>query len=149
LIPVSLGLFIRHRNPSFVGRYKNRFKACSFIGLFLLIAFVIYQAPSTFVQNVRDVSVAAVGFVVLSMLFALFVGIALRLPNKDRVTLISELGVRNVAISTTIAVSVLSRTEFAVFGTAYFLIEMPLLLLAVFAFRKLTSEIPEETPSLR
>ena len=149
MVPVTLGLFIRHRSPSFVERYKEALKACSFIGLFLLIAFVISQAPQTFVQNVQDVAVAAISFIVLSMLFALLLGMALRLPNKDRFTLISELGVRNVAISTTLAVSVLSRTEFAVFGTAYFLIEMPLLLFAVFAFRKMTSEIPEETPSLR
>jgi hypothetical protein len=45
--------------------------------------------------------------------------------------------VRNVGISTAIAVTVLGRVEFAVFATAYFLAQVPVLLAAVLAFRRL------------
>jgi hypothetical protein len=43
--------------------------------------------------------------------------------------------VRNVGIATAIAVTVLGRVEFAVFATAYFLAQVPLLLAAVVLFR--------------
>jgi hypothetical protein len=43
--------------------------------------------------------------------------------------------VRNVGIGTAIAVTVLGRVEFAVFATAYFLAQAPILLTAVVVFR--------------
>jgi ACR3 family arsenite efflux pump ArsB len=42
---------------------------------------------------------------------------------------------RNVGIATAIAVTVLGRVEFAVFATAYFLSQVPILLAAVLVFR--------------
>jgi ACR3 family arsenite efflux pump ArsB len=43
--------------------------------------------------------------------------------------------VRNVRIATAIAVTVLGRVEFAVFATAYFLAQVPILLVSVLMFR--------------
>ncbi len=43
--------------------------------------------------------------------------------------------VRNVGTATAIAVTVLGRVEFAVFATAYFLAQAPILLGAVLVFR--------------
>jgi hypothetical protein len=43
--------------------------------------------------------------------------------------------VRNVGITTAIAVTALGRVEFAVFATAYFLAQVPILLAAVVVFR--------------
>jgi ACR3 family arsenite efflux pump ArsB len=42
---------------------------------------------------------------------------------------------RNVAIATAVAVTLLGRTEFAVFASVYFLTELPLML-AVVAVRR-------------
>jgi hypothetical protein len=43
--------------------------------------------------------------------------------------------VRNVGIATAVAVTALGRVEFAVFATAYFLAQVPILLAAVLGFR--------------
>ena len=45
--------------------------------------------------------------------------------------------VRNVGIATAIAVTTLGRVEFAVFATAYFLAQVPILLAAVLVFRSM------------
>jgi ACR3 family arsenite efflux pump ArsB len=43
--------------------------------------------------------------------------------------------VRNVGMATAIAVTSPGRVEFAVFATAYFLVQVPVLLAAALAFR--------------
>jgi hypothetical protein len=53
----------------------------------------------------------------------------------DRLTVGMVFVVRNVGIATAIAVTVLGRVEFAVFATAYFLAQTPILLAAVLVLR--------------
>jgi ACR3 family arsenite efflux pump ArsB len=55
----------------------------------------------------------------------------------DRFTVGMVLVVRNGGIATSIAVTVLGRVEFAVFATAYFLAQVPILLTAVLVFRRM------------
>jgi ACR3 family arsenite efflux pump ArsB len=54
---------------------------------------------------------------------------------RDSFTLLIEFAVRNVGIATAIAVTILGHVEFAVFATAYFLIEAPILFAAVILFK--------------
>jgi ACR3 family arsenite efflux pump ArsB len=51
---------------------------------------------------------------------------------------------RNAAIATAIAVTILGQIRFAVFATVYFLVEVPIMLVAigVFRWRTLTSPAP-------
>jgi ACR3 family arsenite efflux pump ArsB len=53
----------------------------------------------------------------------------------DRFTVGMVFVVRNVGIATAIAVTALGRVEFAMFATAYFLAQAPLLLAFVVVFR--------------
>jgi predicted Na+-dependent transporter len=55
--------------------------------------------------------------------------------TTDRFTVALVFVVRNVGIATAIAVTVLNQLEFAVFATAYFLSQLPLLLAAALVFR--------------
>jgi hypothetical protein len=59
---------------------------------------------------------------------------ALSLSAGGRVSYSGDLEV-HFGIATAIAVTVLGRVEFAVFATAYFLAQVPILLLAVLVFR--------------
>lgn len=59
----------------------------------------------------------------------------MRASDADRFTLAAEFATRNIAIATVIAVTMLGRTEFAVFGSVYFVTELPLMLAAVAAWR--------------
>ncbi len=47
----------------------------------------------------------------------------------------TEFATRNIAVATAIAVTLLGRVDFALFATAYFLTEVPLMLGAVAVFR--------------
>lgn len=134
-VPVLLGLWIRTRWPKPVLRYKGNLRAGAIVSFLLLLAFIVFEATDLFVQHFYTLIWAASFFVLCSMCGGYLIGTLFRLAPPDRFTLVSELGVRNVAISTTVVVTVLSRTDFAVFGTAYFIIEAPLLLAAVALYR--------------
>jgi hypothetical protein len=56
--------------------------------------------------------------------------------RRDRFAIASEFGARNVAVATAIAVTILGRLEFARFAAAYAFVELPLMLTAVFLFRR-------------
>ena len=56
---------------------------------------------------------------------------------KDRFTVGMVFVVRSVGIATALAVTVQGRVEFAVFATAYFLAQVPLLVAAVLVFRSM------------
>ena len=71
------------------------------------------------------------------MIFGLGIGSILGLNANDRFTLLIEFSVRNIAIATAIAVTILNRTEFAVFASVYFLTQVPLVVLAIIFFKRL------------
>jgi ACR3 family arsenite efflux pump ArsB len=92
-------------------------------------------AAVVLVPAVRDPVLAAV-FVACSFAVGGAVGHAIGAHPTDRLTLAIEFATRNVAVATTIAVTVLGRTDFAIFGTAYFLTEAPLMAAAVVVLRR-------------
>ena len=47
----------------------------------------------------------------------------------------AEFATRNVAVATAIAVTLLGRPDFAIFGATYFLTEQPVLLTATLLYR--------------
>jgi hypothetical protein len=65
----------------------------------------------------------------------------------DRLSLAMVWIVRNVAIATAIAVTVLGRLEFAVFATAYFPDPLPILVATLFLFRRIGSSALEALAS--
>ena len=54
----------------------------------------------------------------------------------DRFTLATEFATRNIAVAAAIALTLAGRVEFAHFGTAYFLIEIPVMLAATVVYRR-------------
>ncbi len=51
-----------------------------------------------------------------------------------RFTVAAEFATRNVAVATTVAVTLLHRTDFAVFAVTYFITEVPLMRIAIGVF---------------
>jgi predicted Na+-dependent transporter len=87
-------------------------------------------------KQILDMGVLVVT-VLLGLAMAIGLGVArwLRLNASDSMTMAILFAVRNVALATAIAVTLLNRTEFAVFTMVYFLAEVPLLLGTVATYR--------------
>lgn len=135
VVPVVLGICLRRWSPGFVKNHSVALRKLSFLGLGGLITFIIYQSRDSFLAQVGPIMMASGALISLSFGGGYLLATLFQLDSRDRFTLAVEYAVRNVAIATAVAVSVLKRTEFAVFGTAYFLTEIPIILIAVAIYR--------------
>jgi ACR3 family arsenite efflux pump ArsB len=107
----------------------------SIAALAVLIGFVIVQEGEHFASSLGEIALAVTALTGLAFAAGYATGWAGGGGATDRFTVGMVFVVRNVAIATALAVTVLGDLEFAVFATAYFLSQVPLLLAAVIAFR--------------
>ena len=135
-LPVALGMYVRSRRPELTARVAPVMWRVAFVLLGLLLALVILADVPTFVAALPAAVPLAAVFVACSFAVGSAVGHLIGAHPTDRLTLAIEFATRNVAVATTIAVTVLGRTDFAIFGTAYFLTEVPLMAAAVVLFRR-------------
>ena len=136
-LPTALGLFARARWPAAVDRYRHLLRRVAFALLALLILLVVLSDVVAFVRALPAAVPLAVSFIAASFVVGAAVGAVLGAERPDLVALAIEFATRNVAVATMAAVTVLGRVDFAIFGTAYFLTEVPLVTGAALLVRSL------------
>jgi BASS family bile acid:Na+ symporter len=137
--PVGLGMIVRRRAPAFARRHELRLRLAALGALAALLLFVVAHESRRFAADVAATAPLAAALVLTAMLAGLLVGRLLRAGPQDCFTLAVEFSTRNVAIATAIAITLLGQVRFAVFATTYFLIEAPLMLVAIAVFRRITA----------
>lgn len=135
-LPVSLGLFARTRWPAATERLRPAAWRLAIALLALLIALIILNDVPAFMASLPDAVPLAVCFIAASLAIGAAVARTLRANWPDGVALAVEFATRNVAVATMAAVTVMGRVEFAIFGTAYFLTEVPLMVGAALVLRQ-------------
>jgi bile acid:Na+ symporter, BASS family len=134
-LPIGLGMVARHRWPQFAETRRTQIQRAGFVLLGLLLALVLAsEGPRVAAVFGQVIGIAAV-FVAASFAGGWILGEAAGASPPDRFTLAVEFATRNAAIAMAIAVTLMGRTEFAVFATLYFLTELPLLLVAIAVWR--------------
>lgn len=141
LTPVLVGMVLRRLWPSVTERHQRGLFGLSMMALAALIGFIILHEAEHFVSEWPAIALTVVLLTGLAMLAGYVTGWLCRADEKDRFTIAMVFVVRNVGIATAIAVTVLGDLEFAVFATAYFLSQVPLLLAAVIVFRSLQARM--------
>jgi BASS family bile acid:Na+ symporter len=136
-LPVLTGMGIRHRWPDITGRHGRSLLGFSIATLAALLGFVIAQEAEQFASALTDIAAAAAWLAVLAFGAGWATAWAGGAAATGRFAVGMVFVVRNVGIATAIAVTALGRVEFAVFATAYFLSQVPILLAAVVVFRRL------------
>lgn len=134
-LPVALGMWIRQRSQAFAERHRTTLQQLAFAGIAIMLLLVILDDPQSFLDGLSTTVPAAAAFVVCSMGAGWITAACVTADRRDRFTLAAEFGTRNVAVAAAIAVTLLGRVEFARFATTYFLTELPLMLVAIAAFR--------------
>ena len=135
-VPVALGMWVRFSRPGFAARSQPYMRALALGGAAVLILLIVASDPVVFLHGLRDTVPLATIWVTLSFLAGWSMGSAIGASPADRFTLATEFATRNIAVATAIAVTLAGRVEFAVFGTVYFLTEIPLMLGATVVYRR-------------
>jgi bile acid:Na+ symporter, BASS family len=135
VVPVLLGMALRRYRPDFARRHEPALLWASVAALAALLGFVIVQEAGHFVGEAGGLSLGVAFLTASAMMAGYGTGWAWGGSARERRSLAMAFVVRNVGVATAVAVTVLGRVEFAVFATAYFLIQAPLLLSAALLFR--------------
>jgi bile acid:Na+ symporter, BASS family len=135
VLPVLTGMGIRRRWPDITKRHGRALLGSSIAALAALLGIIIVQEAEHFASALTDIAAAGALLTVLAFGAGWVTGWASAAGATDRFTVGMVFVVRNVGIATAMAVTVLGRVEFAVFATAYFLVQVPLLLAAALVFR--------------
>jgi bile acid:Na+ symporter, BASS family len=145
-LPVGLGMWVRSRAPAFATRHRSHLQRGAMAAIALILALVILESPHAFAMELGTTVPLAAAFVMCSMAAGWATSVPVTADRRDRFTLAAEFGTRNFAAATAIAVTMLGRIEFARFATTYFLTELPIMLVAIWLFRRSDPSTPRSTP---
>ncbi len=132
VLPIGIGMAIRRQWADVTRRHGRTFLAFNLAALGVLLGFIIAQEAEQFAHALTELAPATTLLTVLAFGAGWATGWA---GARDRFATGMAFVVRNVGIATAVAVTVLGRVEFAVFATAYFLVQLPILLVAVLVLR--------------
>ena len=126
VLPILLGMGLRCVRPAFVVRHDRWLRGGSLALLAALIAQVLWQAPEAFTIDLAQTLQAAVVMAGLAIVAGVLLGRRLKLDPGDFWAVVIRMMVQNIALATTIAVSVYHQPRFASFAVAYFLTQVPI-----------------------
>lgn len=133
LLPISLGMWLRARNPQRARRVAPRLHRLTMIVVVLVVGLGIAFAPRDQLRlEGSGVAFLAAGIWTLSAM-ALGWGTArlLGLSPADRFTFLIEFSARNVAVASIVAMSGLGRVDLTFFSGVYLAVGYPLAAAAV------------------
>jgi BASS family bile acid:Na+ symporter len=135
VLPLLAGMAVRCVSPGVVATHAKSVHRASLAGIACLLLYVMVTQREQLAAEWRQTAVVAAAFMGLALMVGLAFGRLLRLSKEDGVTIGIGFAVRNVALASAIAITLLNRIEYAVFAVVYFLTEVPLLLGAVAVYR--------------
>lgn len=134
--PVAAGIWVRRRWPLLAERSRSALRRFAIGGIFIVLVLVITSNTQAFLSRLPGTVPLAAAFVIISIAAGWMVASFVTREPRDRFTIAAEFGTRNVSIAIAIAVTMLGRVDFAYFAAAYFITEVPLMLLLTAVFRR-------------
>lgn len=124
LVPVALGMLVRHLAPAFAGRMEKPMKIVSALFLVATVTVAFIKDWQTVVDYAPVVGLAALVFNLLSLAIGYGVPRLLRLPRRQAVAIGMEIGIHNgtLAIALALSPSLLNNSTMAIPAAIYSLI---------------------------
>ena len=136
VLPLLTGMIVRRFQPSFVERHGAALRGVCVAGIAFLLAYVLLTRREQLATEWQQTAIAGAVFILLALAAGLGFARLLRLATADALTVGMIFAVRNVALASAIAITLLNRVDYAVFAAVYFLVEVPLLLGTVAIYRR-------------
>lgn len=136
LLPTVVGMWVKHFWPQSVARRINSLRRFSILALVMIILFVLWEQAENLASLFKELVLSVSIYTLLTMVVGWCVGNILQINSADRFTLMVEFSVRNMGIVTVVGATLLHNTALLVFAAAFFLIQVPFLLIAVYLQRR-------------
>jgi BASS family bile acid:Na+ symporter len=147
-LPAALGLAVRTCWPATTERLQPIAWRVASALLGLLIALIILSDVPAFVAALPHAVPLAACFILATLAAGVAVAHVSGAARPDALALAIGFATRNIAVATMTAVSVMGRAELAIFATAYFLTEVPLMVGAALLARAVGRRWPRREREL-
>jgi BASS family bile acid:Na+ symporter len=135
-LPIAAGMGIRARWPVFAERSNATLQRVGFLLLACLLALVFSGTFGVVTLDLVPGVVLSLAFILGAFAVGGVTALAFGGTPADGFTLSTEFATRNIAVATALALS-FGTFDLALFCALYFVCELPILLVAAFAFRRL------------
>ena len=134
-VPLVLGMGFGVLQAGPASKVSRSLRMLCVGGVLVLCMFVIANRHAQLRADWKAIWLSSLSLMAVAMAVVWAIGQVMGLKRSDSITFTILFPVRNIALATAIAVSLMGRWEYAAFATAYFLSEAFLLLGAVVFFR--------------
>lgn len=122
ILPVMVGMTLRHMNPELATRSDKFFRHLSLGLMIVLVVGLTWSEWDTLIAGLAQVGLATFALNVVSVSSGLFLGRVFQLDHRDVVTLGIEIGIQNSALAILIALSIVKNAELALPAAVYSLV---------------------------
>ncbi|WP_024592417.1 MULTISPECIES: bile acid:sodium symporter family protein [unclassified Pseudoalteromonas] len=119
LVPVAIGIWLRHFKSDFAIKAEPFFRRFSLFFMLMMIAALVIKERDLLVSSFNDVFWACIALNIGSMVVGWFIAKCSKLNLTDSLTLSIEVGIQNASLAILIAISFLNKPEYAVTGGVY------------------------------
>lgn len=106
VVPLSIGMYIRHRSPERAIRLEPRVKRIALGVFFLVVVGAVAAEAEQVIANLGEVAAAALSLNVAAMSISFAISKAARLDNRQATAVAMELGIHNATLAIAVAASV-------------------------------------------
>jgi BASS family bile acid:Na+ symporter len=135
ILPVLIGMFVRHGWPSLARRAERPVRISSVLLLALVVGVALASSGDTLLLHFGVVGVACIAFNLVSLAVGYAVPRVIGLPAPQATSISLEIGVHNAAIAIFVAVKVLDSEVAAVPAALYGIVMIASASMAVVWFR--------------
>ncbi|GAB5400243.1 MAG: bile acid:sodium symporter family protein [Aureisphaera sp.] len=122
VIPVTIGMLIRHYRPNFAHKMARPVRIGSGIVLALIIVGLVVKEKDNFVSYFQQAGLATFLLNAITMLIGFYSAKLFKLTKQEAVSISIESGIQNGTLAITVAVVLLNSTSFAIAPAVYSLL---------------------------
>ena len=119
LLPVFIGLLVRHYNEQFALKSEVFFRRFSMVFMVTIIVLLVIKEQELLLASFQQVFLASFTLNLLSCLLGFVMGTIFSLSHKDGVTLGIEIGIQNATMAMLIAITFLDMPDYAITAGVY------------------------------
>lgn len=122
LIPIGIGMFVRHLKPRFADRMDKPVKIGAAIVFVLVVVGLVVKERANIGSYFEQAGIPSLILNLSTMALGFLTALIFKLPRRQAITISIESGIQNGTLAITIATVTLQDTEFAIVAAIYSLI---------------------------
>jgi BASS family bile acid:Na+ symporter len=142
LLPIATGMAIRHWQPGRVAAHAEALRRIGLVLLFLLLALILAEQWETILTTYRTALWLSGLFTLCAVAVGWLVAVVVGGDAGARPVFAIEFAVRNLGAAALVASATLGRPDFLAFGAVFVVVQLPLMLLLLRAWRLRSAAAP-------